>query len=292
MKKLDLQFVVSAKKDYGIKKNCTTEHKKEKRGAIMKVCKFCGKEFITYSWRGKGLYCSTECAVNDRKIEHTPNTTCCICGKPIYIKPSRIKRSKTNLFTCSIECMGKMRSQVFIGAKNPNYKIDCSKSIYYNNGNKYYHVLTHNHPYRDKLNYVPEHRLVVENHYYLFDEKYFDIINGKYYLKKDVSVHHINHNTLDNDINNLIPVTKSEHTTLHNREKEIIRDSKGRITGVLKRGELLENPNDKDNQQPSINSNINKGSTTNSRFLTDNAEESNANTSALPNIDNIGEDIV
>ena len=66
-------------------------------------------------------------------------------------------------------------------------------------------------------------------------------------------------------------------------QKEIIRDSTtGRITGVLKQGELLENPNTEDNQQPSIGRNIIEGSTTNSRDLTDNAEVDNADTSALP----------
>ena len=66
-------------------------------------------------------------------------------------------------------------------------------------------------------------------------------------------------------------------------QKEIIRDSTtGRITGVLKQGELLENPNTEDNQQPSIDRNIIEGSTTNSRDLTDNSEVGNADTSALP----------
>lgn len=58
---------------------------------------------------------------------------------------------------------------------------------------------------------------------------------------------------------------------------------------VIKQGELLENP-EGDNQQPSIYRNIIEGSTTNSRVLTDNAEDSNTDTSALP--DNIGDDIV
>ena len=52
---------------------------------------------------------------------------------------------------------------------------------------------------------------------------------------------------------------------------------------------MLEHP-EVDNQQPSIYRNIFEGSTTNSRVLTDNAEDSNTDTSALP--DNIGDDIV
>ena len=60
---------------------------------------------------------------------------------------------------------------------------------------------------------------------------------------------------------------------------------------VVKQGELLENP-EVDNQQPSVYRNIYEGSTTNIRFQTDNAAESNDDTSALP-IKNInGDDIV
>lgn len=51
----------------------------------------------------------------------------------------------------------------------------------------------------------------------------------------------------------------------------------------VKQGELLENP-EEDNQQPSLSSNTLEGSTTNSRVQTDNAEDSDANTSALPDV--------
>ena len=135
-----------------------------------------------------------------------PNVKCCICNKPIYIKPSRLERSKTKMFTCSKECMGKMRSKIFVGELNP--------------------------------------------------------------------------------------ITRSEHTSIHNNEKTIIHDVDGKIkTVVFKQGELLETHNDNDNQQPSISSNAFKGSTTNSRIQTDNAEDSNADTSALPSI-NTSDDIV
>lgn len=124
----------------------------------------------------------------------------------------------------------------------------------------------------------------------MFDDSYFNIIDGNYYLKPEIKVHHKDENTLNNNIDNLIPLTISEHSSLHNKQKELIRDSKGRIIGVFKYGELLGNHNDNDNQQPSNNSNIIEGSTTNSRGVIDNANVSNANTSAVPN--KIGEDIV
>ena len=196
------------------------ESTRKGNGSVKRVCAFCGKEFITYPWRGAGKYCSHKCATDATKVEHIPNVKCCICNKPIYIKPSRLERSKTKMFTCSKECMGKMRSKVFVGELNPNYNNTKDRVLYTNNGKQYYHCIR------------------------------------------------------------------------HNNEKTIIRDVDGRIkTVVFKQGELLETHNDNDNQQPSISSNAFKGSTTNSRVQTDNAEDSNADTSALPSI-NTSDDIV
>lgn len=184
------------------------ESTRKGNGSVKRVCAFCGKEFITYPWRGAGKYCSHKCATDATKVEHIPNVKCCICNKPIYIKPSRLERSKTKMFTCSKECMGKMRSKVFVGELNPNYNNTKDRVLYTNN------------------------------------------------------------------------------------EKTIIHDVDGKIkTVVFKQGELLETHNDNDNQQPSISSNAFKGSTTNSRVQTDNAEDSNADTSALPSI-NTSDDIV
>lgn len=254
------------------------------------ICAYCGKEFeVSPSYGGTHTYCSNTCATAAKKVEHLPNTKCFVCGKPIYIKPSRIKRSKSGKFTCSKECMGKMRSILFTGENNTNYRNE-TLSYYYNNGFKYQRIKVHNHPYKGFQDYYPYHRYVIEQNHELFDDSYFNIIDGQYYLKPEIKVHHKDENTLNNNVKNLLPLTISEHTALHNKEKEIIRDFKGRISGVFKRGELLENHNDNDNQQPSNNSNIIKGSTTNSRGVIDNANVSNANTSAAP--DNIGEDIV
>ena len=48
-----------------------------------------------------------------------------------------------------------------------------------------------------------------------------------------------------------------------------------------KQGELLEHPTNEDNQQPSLDSNVFEGPTTNNRVQTDNAEDSNVDTSTL-----------
>lgn len=261
---------------------------------VTKVCKYCGKEFIIPANYGVGKYCSRECSFLAKRVVHTPNTKCEYCGKDIYIKPSRLRRTKHHC--CSKECMGKLRKSLYLGENNPKYNKLQDKVIVHNNGNIYYEVPVENHPFahkpRGKRQYYKEHRYVVEQNYKLFDEKYFVIINGVHYLNPNIDVHHKNGITTDNSIDNLEPLTRSEHTKEHNKEKFILRDDKnGRIIGVVKRGELLGKLKLKVNQQPSIDRNIDKGSTTNSRVLTSNVEDSNANTSALPN-KIIGEDIV
>lgn len=63
--------------------------------------------------------------------------------------------------------------------------------------------------------------------------------------------HHKDENKLNNDIDNLEIKTRSEHTTLHNNSKEIIRDSFGKIIGVVKKGEFSESLAE-DNTEPSV----------------------------------------
>lgn len=61
------------------------------------------------------------------------------------------------------------------------------------------------HPNAWKNGYVKYHRLVME------------LEIGRY-LNREELVHHMDHNKLNNDINNLKIVTMSEHRTIHNNE--------------------------------------------------------------------------
>lgn len=255
---------------------------------ITKICKQCGKEFEVPDYRKNAKYCSDECK---HKVLHGDlNCTCEVCGKKFHLKPYAIKHSKHH--TCSKECLNKLKSILYKGEGNHQYGLKGDKNASFkgevllrkNNGLIERMVYKPEHPHADCNGRVKEHRLIVEQHYEMFDPKYFEIIGDKYCLKKSTDVHHINFDHNDNRIENLIPLTRAEHTALHNKCKEMHRDEKGRIIGVLKQGELLEKPEEA-NQQPSLGSDTLEGSETNSRVLRD----GNADTSALPSN---GEDIV
>ena len=258
---------------------------------IKKICLNCGKEFEIPHWReNTAKYCSPECQHEAHK--KAPNCVCEICGKEFHIKPSQLRKSKHHC--CSIECLNKLKSVLYRGEGNHQYglkgKLNASfkgdEILKKNNSLIEIRVYDPTHPYCDKDGRVLKHRLIVEEHYKLFDSKYFETINGRVVLKKSSHVHHLNENHNDNRIENLIPVTRSEHRVIHNLGIKIIRDPvNGKITGVFKRGELLENP-EVGNQQPSLSGNTLEGSETSSRVRLD----SNTTTSALPDL--IGEDIV
>lgn len=237
------------------------------------ICEYCGKEYNPSDVKGnfRKRFCSNHCYEDWCKWNKTPNCKCATCGKEFYLKPSRIKKCKHGV-TCSIECMAKYKSIWFSGENNHQFglkgELNASfkgKEIKHKNHDIIdIYVYCPEHPYANRDGRVVKHRLVVEQNYNLYDEKFFDVINDFHILKKEYQIHHKDGNHDNNDVNNLEILTRSEHTSEHNKEKEIIRDpTTGRITGVVKREELLETP-EEDNQQPSLELTIEEGSETNS----------------------------
>ena len=64
------------------------------------------------------------------------------------------------------------------------------------------------HPDANKAGYIPEHRLIMENHI------------GRC-LKKDECVHHKDHNKYNNNIENLELMLESDHRRLHFLENKV-----------------------------------------------------------------------
>lgn len=266
--------------------------------SIEKTCLMCGKKFNVIPARDKtAKYCSRICS--DKSHIKENNCICGYCGKEFHLRPYRIKRVSEKFGNyCSRKCKDKSFGSKFTGEQNHQYglkgKLNATfvdRDLIKKNHNlietlKYYPE----HPYCSKAGRVLKHRLIVEENYMLFDEKYFEKVNNIIVLKKKYKVHHKDNNHLNNNIDNLQIVTISEHSKIHNKDKLILRDKLGRIIGVCKQGELLEK-SEEINQQPSLNSNIFEGSTTNTQIQPSNVEDSKSDTSALPIIFN-GDDIV
>lgn len=94
--------------------------------------------------------------------------------------------------------------------------------------NGYRFIRVKDHPFSNDQGFIREHRLVAEK--YLLTKENSVKINGKRYLKPEYDVHHIDENKLNNDKDNLMVLTKSEHRVLHNK-KLINRLKRNRKTG-------------------------------------------------------------
>lgn len=168
---------------------------------------------------------------------------CCVCGKEFYAKPFRVKRTKHEL-TCSKECGRKYRSQWFSGENNHQYGLKEDKNPTFKNWKRkstWGYILVHrkDHPFHNSSGMVLEHRLIIEENADKFDDKYFVEIDGKKYLKKEYQVHHKNEIKSDNRLENLVILTKSEHQSLHNKQREVIRRRNETIYSFQKKGEPI-----------------------------------------------------
>ena len=105
-----------------------------------------------------------------------------------------------------------IKSTTFCGLQNPRYKLDGVSSI------RGYKAVR---PPSWYTGYVS--RGFVREHILLVCEKF-----GWTQLPKGYEVHHIDMNKLNNDINNLAVLTKSEHAKVHNQYKEW-KDAQGKI---------------------------------------------------------------
>ena len=178
-------------------------------------CDNCGKEFKCQSFRiekHKHLFCSKKCESEYKKSQSELNRTCIICDKKFHTKPSYEAQC------CSKECDRIARKQKMSGNANHQYGLLGNKNPTWKSDEKISHygyklIRTLNHPFKNCDGFVFEHRLIAEK--YLLNDENSIVIDGKKYLKKDYTVHHIDFNRLNNDKTNLVVMTKGEHTSLH-----------------------------------------------------------------------------
>lgn len=187
----------------------------------------CGKEFYVPHWRDKtAKYCSRECSDSTKPAK--PNVICTHCGKPFHMKPYQQKKTNRRRgYFCSKKCHYEYMKKWFCGENNHQYGLRgnlnptfVNKDITYQN-----HKLTETmvyDPYR--MERVARHRFVVELNHDKFDDKFFVYNNGSWALKKGYVVHHKDGNHSNDSLENLEILTKSEHSSYHNKVNPMPHD--------------------------------------------------------------------
>lgn len=195
----------------------------------VKKCSNCGKDIeIKYKQRleRKNIFCCKECELEYKKRERESKTgyyncECPICHKKFHLKPYQKNKYKTHY--CSRKCFAIAKIDIMSGKNNHQYGLKGKLNASWKSDKKltnygYIKIRCLDHPYKDCDDFIFEHRLVAEK-YLLNDENSIEI-NGKRYLKKEYTVHHIDGNKTNNNPNNLKTMTLQEHSKLHNMNRK------------------------------------------------------------------------
>lgn len=179
---------------------------------ITKTCRNCGTEFKVPPSRAKTAYtCSKTCKYALHPKTRSVEVKCHQCGKITLTPASRAKRGNGKF--CSKACRFEhMKSDPALSArmkgdKNPHWK---GGVIVHRDG--YLYRRSADHPNQSN-GYVFEHRLVIEDEMRQKAPDHPFMVNG--YLAKELSVHHRDHDRLNNSPENLMAMTPEAHAGWH-----------------------------------------------------------------------------
>lgn len=201
---------------------------------IDKECLVCGRKFSVPNKRRNAKYCGIACRGIAARAK--PNMVCSVCGKEFHSKQSHIDSCKGDLgLCCSKVCQAEQMRIRMTGIGNHQYGLKGHLNASFKSGN----TMKNNGRCRDEFVYVGHwykrihengrirvHRYLVELNHEQYDDSFFDLIDGWWYLKDKYDVHHIDHNHSNNELSNLMVLTRGEHTRLHNLVSPRNRDSK------------------------------------------------------------------
>jgi len=148
-----------------------------------KICLECGKEFekdvdFSFKYWSKRKFCSRSCYRKNFDRTRTKHI-CDYCGKEFFISPYKLKRNINWKNYCSVNCR-----------KKSAFTIGCGLTF-------------------DGYVWIYAEKKQIKVHRYLMELK----LNRKI-LSSEI-VHHKDFNKLNNDIDNLEIVTRTEHNKTH-----------------------------------------------------------------------------
>ena len=201
---------------------------------LLLTCSFCGKEYRSKQSQKDRKFCSMECRNEASKV------SCAQCGK--RFTPDHGNRRENH--TCSIRCRGAYQKAhpnpdrekptlVTVSCHHCGQTVTKYRSQIANHKNTYCSLQCarfgrHEHPKgwisRAGYRFIMVNGKEIEEHRHVME-----LYIGRP-LEKDEVVHHINEDPLDNRLENLALMTKSQHTILHNTGKDRSRRNKDNFT--------------------------------------------------------------
>lgn len=185
----------------------------------IRICDNCGKLYEVSEKHKKfpKRFCCYRCYEKWTTFNKKPNCKCVVCGKPMYMKQTRLDRLKNHKITCSNKCSNILRSDWMKGENNHQFGLRGELNSSYKNYDSLLvsnYVMTPNKLGKRKL----KHRKLIEDNWERYDEKYFSIDEtGARILKDEYIVHHINGIKSDNRLENLQIMTRAEHSKFHSK---------------------------------------------------------------------------
>lgn len=198
---------------------------------IEKKCLICGNTFYVPQYRANAKYCGVNC--QRESLRAKPNVKCTYCGKEFHMKKYQKEKTNRNMgYFCSKKCMNEYKKVWFVGENNHQYGLRGDKNatfkegdIYHKNGNLQETMVYA--PYRKDANKngrITLHRFLVEENWERYRPDAFVVIDGQHILRKGFQVHHIDGNHNNNSLDNLMVVTRSEHSKIHNANYRMVRN--------------------------------------------------------------------
>ena len=171
-------------------------------------CQRCGEPFSVFpSRKGTAKYCSTGCRDKEsvKRYDSKRITLLCKqCGGSYKTPPCNAERRVYCSYECHAEAergaIHQPRAEGNVSKHSQGWILERSKL----------------HPY-NVSGYVLQHRLVVERWMRKFSPQHSFLIEigAERYLGREISVHHLNEIKDDNRIENLLPCTRSMHSSIH-----------------------------------------------------------------------------
>ncbi len=202
---------------------CSQECKVQNSRKVV-TCEVCSSQFTTALYRGL-KYCSRDCFhVANKGSKHRPDPNhvkhfieCLICKKEFRVTATRKDTAKYCSHACMSQCLDLRYRKSIIKRGDKSVRWTGGKYLMHNGYVRQKTKILKHEKSRLEHRNVMFHALLKDNpfHRFLVVDSF-----GEIALDSNIEVHHIDRIRSNNDISNLLAVTKLAHARIHHHNKK------------------------------------------------------------------------